>query len=259
MNNASFLYKNYTISYTTRSGNENALLYLHGMGCAKQDIFPLWEMDALNNYTGYSLDFPGCGQSPYIEKEPISIDFLVEMTMAFIRQIIKEKKILVIGHSMGGLVGLLVAEKMPERILTFINIEGNLAASDCFFSGKISKMDRNLFVNDRFMKYVRSLKISKNKGLQKHGTIMENQTNPLHLYDVAPSLVYYSQQAELLMRYKRLPQKKIFIYGCENNSLPYIEALISDKMHIAEIAESNHFPQYDNPKMLSRVLASFLE
>jgi pimeloyl-ACP methyl ester carboxylesterase len=42
-----------------------------------------------------------------------------------------------VGHSMGGLTALLLAHTEPGRVLSLVDIEGNLAPEDCFLSRQI--------------------------------------------------------------------------------------------------------------------------
>jgi pimeloyl-ACP methyl ester carboxylesterase len=42
-----------------------------------------------------------------------------------------------VGHSMGGMTDLLSAHAKPGRVLSFIDIEGNVAPEDCFLSRQI--------------------------------------------------------------------------------------------------------------------------
>jgi pimeloyl-ACP methyl ester carboxylesterase len=38
---------------------------------------------------------------------------------------------------MGGLTALLLAHRYPDRVLSFVDIKGNLAPEDCFLSRQI--------------------------------------------------------------------------------------------------------------------------
>ncbi|HTR52680.1 MAG TPA: alpha/beta fold hydrolase, partial [Kofleriaceae bacterium] len=42
----------------------------------------------------------------------------------------------VIGHSMGGVLATLVAERAPAAVRAIVNIEGNVSPGDCVFSGR---------------------------------------------------------------------------------------------------------------------------
>jgi pimeloyl-ACP methyl ester carboxylesterase len=42
-----------------------------------------------------------------------------------------------IGHSMGGLTALMLADRDPTAVASLVNIEGNVAPEDCFLSRQI--------------------------------------------------------------------------------------------------------------------------
>jgi pimeloyl-ACP methyl ester carboxylesterase len=245
------------LAYFSHSGSEKYILFIHGLGCAKNDYFAAVEHAGLKNFSLLGLDFPGCGQSPYPAMARFGIDDLVAITKQFFDKINLEKVILV-GHSMGGLVGLLLAEKYPERIKAFINIEGNLAGSDCFFSRKVAGIERDVFIKTTFQKYIHRVKINKNKGLQEHAKILQKYARAEAMRDVCPSLVSYSEQGGLLKRFLDLKLPIQFIYGSQNRELPYLPVLKDAHCSINEIENSGHFPFYDTPQEFYKVIADFI-
>ena len=66
----------------------------------------------------------------------VSIEFLVDVADAVLKRLAIEE-FHVVGHSMGGLTALMLAQRAPDRVLSFVNIEGNLAFEDCFLSRQI--------------------------------------------------------------------------------------------------------------------------
>ncbi len=44
-----------------------------------------------------------------------------------------------LGHSMGGAVAMMVADRLPEQIAGIINVEGNFTLGDAFWSARIAK------------------------------------------------------------------------------------------------------------------------
>jgi pimeloyl-ACP methyl ester carboxylesterase len=66
----------------------------------------------------------------------VSIPLLVETAWAVLRELEIERFHLV-GHSMGGLTALLLAGEESSPVLSFIDIEGNLAPEDCFLSRQV--------------------------------------------------------------------------------------------------------------------------
>ena len=44
-----------------------------------------------------------------------------------------------LGHSMGGAIAMMLADRLPEKIAGIINVEGNFTLGDAFWSSKIAK------------------------------------------------------------------------------------------------------------------------
>ncbi|MDN3685100.1 alpha/beta fold hydrolase [Vibrio sinaloensis] len=57
-------------------------------------------------------------------------------------ELVKFERFHLVGHSMGGLTALMLAQLIPERVLSFTDIEGNIAPEDCFLSRQIIEYDR---------------------------------------------------------------------------------------------------------------------
>lgn len=48
------------------------------------------------------------------------------------------ERVWLLGHSMGGAVAVLAADRRPERVCGLISVEGNLTEQDCFWSRRIA-------------------------------------------------------------------------------------------------------------------------
>lgn len=48
----------------------------------------------------------------------------------------------IVGHSMGGAVAVIFAKLYPEKVASFINVEGNFTLKDAFFTQKLAKMSK---------------------------------------------------------------------------------------------------------------------
>lgn len=114
MNEALFNWNGSTISYR-KKGTGPLVVFLHGFGMDSH----IWDriISGLNEQFCYLLpDIPGSGKSD-LPKE-WTIEFLAEAINALIDEIIGDKKeqTVLVGHSMGGYIGLALAEKYPEKI-----------------------------------------------------------------------------------------------------------------------------------------------
>jgi pimeloyl-ACP methyl ester carboxylesterase len=245
------------IEYFIRLGRKETILYLHGLGCSKNDFLSATTTGNLQPYTLVAFDFPGCGNSPYPENISLGIDDLVEMTNSIVSKL-SLGDLVVIGHSMGGLVALLYIQRYGEHVKGFVNVEGNLAPEDCIFSREITKHHFAEFKETTFSDLKEELSRSDNKGFQKYVDTLEKYSSPRAFFDYCPSLVDYSDNGNVMQRFTELRIPKIFIYGSENYWLPSIPQLQNKGCEVVEIANSNHFPFYDNPRDYYEVIAHFL-
>ena len=249
--------QNLQIEYFLRKGNEElTILYLHGLGCSKNDFLEAVNIELLKPYTLVAFDFPGSGNSPYPEEATFGIDDLVGITNIVVSKLNLEK-LLIIGHSMGGLVAFRYIQTYPGHVKGFINVEGNLSLEDCFFSRKVAAGSFSEFREVIFKDLKRKLEASTNTGLRTYAQALENVSEHA-FYDYSRSLVEHSADAHLIQQFIGLSIPKLFIYGSENDKIPHIPMLKRNGCKVIEIPESNHFPFYDNPQTYYQAVYNFL-
>lgn len=246
------------IEYFLRRGENETVAYIHGLGCSKNDFIEAVNRAELQAYTLIAFDFPGCGNSPYPEDLTLEIDDLVEITHRVVTTLSVDDFV-IIGHSMGGLIALLYVERYGKHVKGFINVEGNLAPGDCFFSREVAQHSFSHFTNTAFRNVKRRLTQSENKGFRKYAESLERHASEKAFFDCCPSLVEYSDHGNLIQRYIALKIPKLFVYGSENRSLSYIPELQESGCEMVEIPQSNHFPGYDNSTAYYRTIATFLQ
>ena len=243
------------IEYFLRKGEKQILLYLHGLGCSKNDFIGAIKREELKDYTLVAFDFPGCGNSPYPENANLGIDDLVEITKIMVFEL-SLNNLVIIGHSMGGLIGLLYIKRYGKDTKAFINVEGNLAPKDCMFSREVTEPSFREFREEVFPNLKKKLSRSENRGFKKYAETLEKYSSPKAFFDYSPSLVDYSDHGDLISLFNELKIPKIFIHGSENRWLPHIKKL---GCKVIEIPQSNHFPFYDNPEEFYGAVSEFLE
>jgi pimeloyl-ACP methyl ester carboxylesterase len=244
------------IAYSLRRTPEVAVVFLHGLGCSKRDFQGAFEFPGLTDYTLLTFDLPGCGDSPYPENLTLNIDDLVEITH-LVLSALSVKDVVLVGHSMGGLVALLYAERYPANVQGFINVEGNLSSEDCFFSRIVGHFTFSAFSSTIFPELKDRMIHAENRGFREYAANLEKASVKAY-YDHSPSLVQYSDTGKLLERYRALAIPKLFIYGAENRSLSYLPRLTESGCALVEIPASNHFPFHDNPAAFYHAISSFL-
>jgi len=245
------------IQYLSRRGYEETILYLEGLGSSKEDFVGAAGVAELQGHSLLAFDFPGCGGSPYPDEATLGMDDLVEITNIVVARLDLDDFI-IIGHSMGGLVGLLYAEKYVERVKGFVDVEGNLASEDCFFSRKIASRGLDGFTREALDRLQQGLAASSSRGLREYAKALSSASEKA-LVAYATSLVDYSDNGNLIPRFVKLGIPKAFVYGSENGGLSYIPRLRDGGCEVVEIPDSGHLPFYDNPEAYYQVIASFLD
>jgi pimeloyl-ACP methyl ester carboxylesterase len=116
------------------------VVFLHGFGSTKEEYADFVRFPGLPDRGFVAYDAPGFGGSMAGDPTRVSVPYLVDVALAVLDQLGIDR-FHVVGHSMGGLTALLLAGKVPDRVLSFIDIEGNVAPEDCFLSRQILTHD----------------------------------------------------------------------------------------------------------------------
>ena len=104
-----------------KSGNGRPLILMHGWGCNMDTVASI-ERVAAETHTVYNIDFPGFGAS----EEPADV-WGVEQYTALIEEFARKTGIdrpVLVGHSFGGRVGILMASRTPVDKLILVDAAG---------------------------------------------------------------------------------------------------------------------------------------
>ncbi|RAL09345.1 alpha/beta fold hydrolase [Aspergillus homomorphus CBS 101889] len=102
----------------------------------KEELHDLVFQRSLKDHTFIAYDAPGCAATMAADPTKATIAFMVATAEAVLQHY-RIDRLHLIGHSMGGLTALILADKYPDRIISFVDIKGNLAPEDCFLSRQI--------------------------------------------------------------------------------------------------------------------------
>ena len=246
-----------TISTIHNLNSNPPILFLHGFGSSKEDLADLTVNPSLQHHAYIAYDAPGCGQTHNANPSTSTIPFLVETAEAILSHF-QIPRFHLIGHSMGGLTALLLASRQPDRVLSFVNIKGNLAPEDCFLSRQI--FDFPTEDSEDFLDaFIQRACATKSYGNYLFASTLRSRVRAHAVRPIFESMVRYSDEEDLLGMFLRLPCAKMFMFGVENRRLSYLRRLEREGVMLAEIAESGHFPMYSNPVEMYRRIAGFLE
>jgi pimeloyl-ACP methyl ester carboxylesterase len=243
------------VASVQRGGTCAPIVFLHGFGSTKEDYTDIVHRQAFDGHPFVAYDAPGCGETACGDLSAVSIPFLVDTALAVLDRFGVGQCHLV-GHSMGGLTALLLATRQPGRVLSFVDIEGNLAPEDCFLSRQIvthPSADSEAFIeafvdrNRRLPFYAGPLFASSLAHKVRAGAVGA----------IFESLVELSDHGDLMTTFLSLPFPRMFMYGEQNASLSYLPQLAAAGVELAQIPQCGHFPMYSNPPAMWAHIAAF--
>jgi pimeloyl-ACP methyl ester carboxylesterase len=114
-----------------RTGGEGPrVVWIHGLGESSVSFEPVVArmMEKTPGLSHVLVDLPGYGRSPWPEAAT-SLPTLADHLASWVSH---SEPAFLIGHSMGGVLAQLVAERTPVKGI--VNIDGNISRGDCTFS-----------------------------------------------------------------------------------------------------------------------------
>ncbi len=246
-----------SLSCLRKDGPKPPLVSLHGFGSTKEDYADLAMHPA---YEGRGLifwDAPGFGASEVSDPNALSIPFLVNVAIAACDALGIEVCHLS-GHSMGGLTGLVLSHQFPDRVLSFMDIEGNVAPEDCFLSRQIVEFPAES-AEDFAREFQSRVRFRSEYGSALYAAGLTAKVRDSSYEPIFTSMVDLSDTAPLMEWFTSLSCPRCFIYGEQNRHLSYLDHLRSTDVGVIEIPFSGHFPMYSNPPALWAAMAAFME
>ncbi len=245
------------LAYLLRAGARPPLVCLHGFGSTKEDYADLSMRPDFQDRSLIFWDAPGCGASEVSTPRALSIPFLVQVALAAC-DALGVARFHMSGHSMGGLTALLLAHEQQDRVLSFMNIEGNIAPEDCFLSRQIIAHPAETPAG--FAKgFTDRVRHRKEFGSALYAAALPGKVRDTTFKPIFTSMVALSDDAPLMEMFTGLPCPRAFIHGEQNRHLSYLGDLPSKDVEVIEIPHSGHFPMYSNPPALWTAMADFLE
>lgn len=238
-----------------RTGHLAPIVFLHGFGSTKEDYADITRYGAFDGHPFLAYDAPGCGETRCSDLSKVSIPFLVETALAALESI-RFDRFHLVGHSMGGLTALMLAHAHPHRVLSFVDIEGNVAPEDCFLSRQIldyPSEDAQRFFDDFIERtchapaYASSL----------YSASLRHKVRAAAVPGIFRSMVDLSDNGDLMEKFLDLHCPKMFMYGEQNASLSYLSHIQSRGVRLSEIPRCGHFPMYSNPALMWQEIGKF--
>jgi len=249
------------ISYMFQKGVKVSIVFIHGFGASKETFLGAFGREELQSFRMLATDLVGFGDS----SKPADFSYLMKDQARILRKTIDLlgiDRFHLIGHSMGGIIGIELGEMTPDRLCSFINAEGNITAEDCMMSGRVTDMGEEYFTREGFEQLKHSIaeesERTQDKSLRDYLKSLSKAT-PKALYKSSISTVQESNFGNLLKRFVQLPLYKCYIYGEKNKDVFPAEKMLKQQgIPLFYVPRSGHSMMIENPSEFYGLISSII-
>lgn len=233
------------------------IVLIHGLGSDRHCFDAALTAPAISNKNLLIPDLPGFGDS-----HDVSESYGLHEAAAQVVQLLEYYKIKncsVIGHSMGGAIAILLAERFG--VTHFVNAVGNLVSEDTLFSRKIAQQDFATFSSNGFQAYKKAIRIGlrKDRPASSYPLSLE-KTDARAMYVWSQKLVDITDHGDLLERFIKLKAKKIYLQDEDNPIAPRLAQRLDEAKIVRHtIARTGHVLMEDNPADFYHCVGDFLK
>jgi pimeloyl-ACP methyl ester carboxylesterase len=232
------------------------LLYVHGLGESGLCFERLAAHPDLAAHRQLIPDMPGYGRSAWSD-EPLALVDQADLLARWLEHR-GEGPVVLVGHSMGGVLGTLFCRAHPERVRAFVNVEGNLSPDDCVFSGQAVRMDVERFVAGGFSK-MRELIYAQGAELPAHRGYYASLRlcDPRLFHLNSRELVAISAREEMPRALAGLSIPCWYVAGRPDGVCPRSHQLLAEAgIEPIVLEPSGHWPFIDQPDRFAAELSA---
>ena len=206
-----------TLSGARHRGPGPTVLFLHGLGSSSDDIAAAVEHADLSTYRIEAIDLPGHRSSRWRTKnESDSVLACVELLWDFVADHI-DGELAIVGHSLGGAIGVLLADRLGQRCRGLIDIEGNLIDSDCGALSRPTLARLDWERDELFQMIDEHLARNPVGGTQRFlDRYRANVMDHCEWVAYTRALVEHSAEGSLLQRFIALGCWRSYVYGADD-------------------------------------------
>jgi len=243
----------------TREDTRPWVAYLHGLGCSKEDFIHTMGHPALDGYRHIAFDLPGSGRASYPRGANLTFYDLVEITGAFLESL-GIRRASIVGHSTGGIVGLLYASAHPAHVAQFVNIEGTLAPERSRFASECAKRPYTFarFKSEMHPEMLAEIHTAPASPGFKRYLASFNKASARAIYNYRVSHALVTNERSLMAEYLALPMPTLFVVTDDLGYRATSRQLRASGARVVSVSRSRHFPFHDNPEAFVRALAKGL-
>jgi pimeloyl-ACP methyl ester carboxylesterase len=235
-----------------------AVVWVHGLGESGLSFERVVPRPELEPWPHLIPDLPGYGRSSW-PAEPLSLEGHADHLAAWLAAR-GDGPVQVLGHSMGGVIGLLLAERHPELVRALVCVDGNISPGDCTFSGRVAGQDREGFVATGFDRLREAIAVAGAGDPALRGYhVSLCLADPLVFHRNSCELVAVSASGTLAGRIARVAIPTAYVAGLPGGACrESMEQLAAAAVPTSVVEPSGHWPFLDRPADFCGILVRLL-
>ena len=237
-----------TLHVVQRAGDGDRVVFVHGLGADAKCFEKCFAQPVLGGSDLIAPDLLGFGESD----KPADFDYHMASFADLIETVLDAlsiKDFHLVGHSMGGTIAVLVAQRRPADVRTLIVAEPNLVARDATMSRRISARSEAEF-RELFPSFVEKLMADARQSGHAMIAFADSlrRSTAIALHRSARSLIAVTSPPEFVDSFLSLPMPKHYLISDETlPSLPPPPELVRAHVPIHVIENCGHGMMVDNP------------
>ena len=247
----------YSVLYSNNS-TKSTILFIHGLGSAKEDFLEAIQYPGFQNYNLLAVDLLGHGDSAKPKNFSYTMIDQAKNLKELLIHLSFDENIVIIAHSMGGPISIILAEMLNQKAKAIVYAEGNIDFGDCFGSNAIITTGNLIeWKNKNFQKMVDFLKAEINIE-QSNYVVNFEKAGPETTYLSSRDLVEQSKKDNLIQRLINLDIPILPIFGEKNKGKFTSEEKIGKHFPIKYITDAEHDMMLSNPVEFYSFIREFL-
>jgi pimeloyl-ACP methyl ester carboxylesterase len=242
-----------------RFGRGPEVVWIHGLGEWSLGFDATTRHAALSGFTHTLPDLPGYGRSFWPEALPAEgTDSLSDLADRLAAWVAERPPAVLIGHSMGGVLATLVAERTAVRAV--VDVDGNLSRGDCTYSAQADSFTAEDFAAHGLeaMRDAVYRDATTDPALRAyHGAL--HLASPFVFHRNAVDLVRLSVTETLAGRLAAVRAPVLFVAGVPDGICAHSRTLLDRHgVRWVGVSPAGHWVYVDQPDAFAGAVASFL-
>ena len=236
----------------TCQGTGGNIVWIHGLGESQRCFAQAVKL--LPEFSHHLIDLPSYGHAPRVQA--YSLAQAAEWLVPYLEGLTSP---VLVGHSMGGVIGTLLCEMSPSVVQRFVNVDGNISLGDCGYSLPVSQQSLQSFRNAGHQELLLELETLGEDDLAHAGYHFSMAlADPNTVYRHSQELVSYSSQESLAGRLAALDVEHLYIAGSPDGAAPRSHTLLGEAgCQVETVEPSGHWPFIDQPEEFSSIIRRF--